>query len=205
MSGYFVTGTDTGVGKTIASAVLTYVLKACYWKPIQSGLADDPSDLEIVKSITEFPAEHFFDSQYSFQASLSPDQAAEKEGGYIDLKQINLPQSDKPLVVEGAGGIYVPINEQHTMMDVMKKLNLPIIIVTRGTLGTINHTLMTIEALRQNELSIHGVIFNGELNFANQKAIEKWGQVKTLFHIPSFKEITNKTVQRWVYEYTFSA
>jgi dethiobiotin synthetase len=204
MNSYFVTGTDTDVGKTLASAVLTYVLKACYWKPIQSGIADAPPDTVTVQQLTELPADHFLKPVYEFQASLSPDQAAAKESIIINIESIQLPFLNKPLIVEGAGGIYVPLNEEHCMLDLMKKMALPVIIVARGTLGTINHTLLTIEGLRQNNIPIHGIIFNGDLNPANQKAIEKWGKVKTLFHIPKFDKIDAPTLQRWVYDFTFT-
>jgi dethiobiotin synthase len=205
MKGYFITGTDTGVGKTLTSAVLMYILKGCYWKPIQSGIEDELPDTQRVQELTELPPPHFYSSQYSLQASLSPDQAAAKEGVTINLDSCELPQTDKMLIVEGAGGVHVPLNEDQNMLDLMKKLALPVIIVARGTLGTINHTLLTIESLRRHQLPIHGVVFNGELNPANQKAIEKWGQVRTLFHIPTFDKISNQTMQRWIYDYTFSA
>lgn len=205
MNSYFITGTDTGVGKTLACAVLTYVLKACYWKPIQSGIEDSASDTQTVQQLTELSADHFLNPAYQFKASLSPDQAAAKEGVTIDIDQIQLPSTTKPLVVEGAGGIYVPINNNHCMLDLIQKLALPVIIVARGTLGTINHTLLTIEGLRQNKMAIHGIIFNGELNPANQKAIEKWGKVRALFHIPKFDKIDASTIQRWIYDFTFTA
>jgi dethiobiotin synthase len=204
MSGYFITGTDTNVGKTLTAAVLTYILKACYWKPIESGLADEAPSAEQVQKLTALGAEHFLPSRYSLQASLSPDQAAALEGITIKLEDCKLPITAKPLIVEGAGGIYVPLNEQHSMLDLMKQFALPVIIVARGSLGTINHTLLTIAALRQHAIPIHGVVFNGALHPANQKAIEKWGQVRTLFHIPFFDRIDAPTIQRWIYEYTFA-
>ncbi|HVY53572.1 MAG TPA: dethiobiotin synthase [Gammaproteobacteria bacterium] len=205
MNGYFVTGTDTDVGKTVVSAVLTYILRACYWKPIQSGIADSIPDIETVRQLTEFSAEHFHPSTYMLKASLAPEQAATKEGIMIDIGRCQPPITDKPLIVEGAGGIYVPLNDSQIMLDLIKKLNLPVIIVARGTLGTINHTLLTIEGLRQNNIPIHGIVFNGKLNPANQKAIEKWGQVKTLFHVPLLDKIDAPTVQRWIYEFTFAS
>lgn len=204
MNGYFITGTDTGVGKTIASAVLTFILKGCYWKPIESGLSEESPSLEQVKNLTSLSDDHFHPSSYLFQAPLAPVEAAELEGVSIDLSQCHEPRTDKPLIVEGAGGIYVPLNENESMLDLMKKLALPVIIVARGTLGTINHTLLTIEGLRQNNINIHGIVFSGHLNLANQKAIENWGQVKTLFHIPFFDKIDAPTLQRWIYDHTFS-
>lgn len=203
--GYFITGTDTGVGKTLVAAILTFVLKGCYWKPIQSGVQDDLPDLEQVKKLTALPPDHFFPSRYLLQAALSPDQAAALEQVTLDLDQCVPPQTDKTLVVEGAGGIHVPINERENMLDLMQKLALPVVIVARGTLGTINHTLLTIEGLRQRGLPIQGVVFNGKLNPANQKAIEKWGQVRTMFQVPFFDTIDATRLRRWISEYTFRA
>jgi len=203
--GYFITGTDTGVGKTLVAAILTYVLKGCYWKPIQSGVQTELPDQEQVRLLTGFSAEHFAASTYVLQAPFSPDQAAVLENRTLDLRACQLPQTDKTLIVEGAGGIYVPINDEHNMIDLMKKLALPVIIVARGTLGTINHTLLTIEGLRRHEISIHGVVFNGQLNSANQKAIEKWGKIRTLFQVPQFDKIDAPELQRWIYDYTVSA
>ncbi len=203
--GYFITGTDTGVGKTLVSAILTWVLKGCYWKPIQSGLREDLSDLEQVKKLTGLSRDHFYPSRYQLQAPLSPDQAAALEQVTLDLDQCDLPKTEKPLIVEGAGGAYVPLNEQHTMLDLMKKLALPVIIVARGTLGTINHSLLTIEELRRRDIPVHGVVLNGDLNPANKKAIEKWGRVQTLFHVPFFDTMDASILQRWIYDYTIRA
>lgn len=193
MTRYFVTGTDTDVGKTMVSAVMTLALQGYYWKPIQSGGRDD----DFVKNITQLPARHFLPSQYSFKAALSPDQAAALENITIDLAHCPLP-SQTPLVVEGAGGVWVPLNQQNFMIDFIKSLKIPTVVVARGTVGTINHTLLTLHALRQHEIPIQGVVFNGELNPDNQKTIEKWGKVKTLFHVPHISNLTTQSFRDWV-------
>jgi malonyl-CoA O-methyltransferase len=198
MNQFFITGTDTSVGKTIISAILTLVLNAHYWKPIQSGIIEGLSEQNIVQQLTKLPDEYFFDSVYSLQAALSPDQAAALEQITIDLHRCILPHREKPLIVEGAGGVWVPLNNTQCMMDLIYQLQLPVIIVARGTLGTINHTVLTIEALRKRNIAIAGVVFNGELQSRNQQAIEKWGQVKTLFHVPHFNQIDAITLQQWV-------
>ncbi len=198
MNKFFITGTDTNVGKTLVSAVLTLALQGYYWKPIECGLADEISDYKTIQQLTALPDIHFFPSNYSLKASLSPHQAAELENITIDINNCQLPMNSQPLIVEGAGGVFVPINQHECLLDLMKKFHLPIIIVSRGTLGTLNHTLLTIEALRTRGLNIYGVIFSGELNLKNQTTIEKWGEVKTLLHVPWFKEVTRNSLQTWV-------
>lgn len=201
MKKFFITGTDTGVGKTITSAVLTLALQAYYWKPVQTGLADDLPEQETVQQLTGLADTHFLPAVYVFQASLALDQAANLENRAIDLSRCNLPVIPQPLIVEGAGGVFHPLNTTATMFDLMQKLNLPVIIVSRGTLGTINHTLLTIEALRHRQIPVQGVIFSGELNPKNQIAIEQWGHVRTLLHIPHFNNLAKPILQKWVADY----
>jgi dethiobiotin synthase len=198
MSGFFITGTDTNVGKTLASAIVTSVLNACYWKPVQSGIASEPSDQDRLIDWLDLPSSHFHPSNYALKACLSPDQAAALEGVRIDVSTLKLPQKKQQLIVEGAGGVFCPITDDFSMLDLMKQLNLPVIVVCRGTLGTINHTLLTIEALLHRHLSIKGLIFCGELNHANKNTIEKWSGIKTLFHIPYFDNLTKASLQSWI-------
>lgn len=196
LKGFFVTGTDTHIGKTLTSSVLMLALKAHYWKPVQSG----ESDTDYVKKITQLPAERFFAPQYALKASLSLDQAARLENITLDLSRCQLPQTDHTLIVEGAGGVYSPLNDHHHMLDLMAQIKLPVIIVARGTLGTINHTLLTIEAIRQRGLTIEGIVFSGELMIENKKSIEKWGNIRTLFHLPHFNSISTESIHQWVDE-----
>jgi dethiobiotin synthetase len=132
--------------------------------------------------------------------SLSPDQAARHENIEIDLEKCIKPTSVSSLIVEGAGGILTPLNQKHSMLDLMKKVNFPVIIVCRGTLGTMNHSLLTIHMLQHHHIPIHGLIFSGELNTDNQQTIEERGNVKTLFHIPFFPELTPNLVQQWTHQ-----
>lgn len=199
MKKFFVTGTDTSVGKTLVSSALLLAMQGHYWKPIQSGIEKEASDRERVQHFTELSDTHFFPSTYALRASLSPDQAAQLENTEIDLAKCILPDI-APLIVEGAGGVLVPVNSNTLLIDLMKAYDLPVIIVSRGTLGTINHTLLTIEVLRQRGLSIQGVVFSGELNKKSQQSIEQWGHVKTLFHIPFFPALTKNVFQYWVRE-----
>ena len=104
----------------------------------------------------------------------------------------------QPLIVEGAGGVFVPVNDHETMLDLMKQLQLPVIVVARGTLGTINHTLLTLEVLRQRNIAVHGVIFSGHLNPLNVKTIEQWGGAKILFHVPFLDNVNQTELQKWL-------
>jgi dethiobiotin synthetase len=195
MSSFFITGTDTGIGKTLTAAILLYALKKQYWKPIQAGL---PHDIKIVRELTGLSDDHFFPSTYQFNASLSPDQAANLENKCIDLRECILPKNTRGLLVEGAGGVMVPLNANHTMLDLMLHLNFPVVVVARGTLGTLNHTLLTLEALRHRKVTVHGVIFCGTLNNDNKKTIEIRGKVPTLLCIPTFEKLTPPILQHWV-------
>jgi dethiobiotin synthetase len=194
MSGFFITGTDTSVGKTLVASAITLALNGTYWKPVESG----DSDYKQVKEWVGLPSQHFVPPQYALKASLSPDQAAKLENISIDTNTFVLPNIDRALVVEGAGGIFTPLNETKCILDVIQQLGLPVIIVCRGTLGTINHSLMTIEILRQHKIKIKGVVFNGELNPANQIAIETRGNVKTLFSLPNFDRLNKDRLHEWV-------
>jgi dethiobiotin synthase len=173
-------------------------LKGYYWKPIQSSLGHALSDTKTIQQLTDLSDEHFFPNSYSLQADLSPNQAAALENITINMFACTLAAPRYPLIVEGAGGVMVPLNSEHTMLDLMQELGLPIVIVSRGQLGTINHTLLTIQALKQRRLDIHGIVYSGELNVQNQKNIEEMSGVRTLFHLPKFSELTKNNFQTWV-------
>jgi dethiobiotin synthase len=190
----FVTGTDTGVGKTIVSAALTLGMGAKYWKPIQSGILEG-TDTETVRSLTNLSAEHFYPERYLLTEPLSPHAAAEIDGVNINLSELTLPGSSaEPLIVEGAGGVMVPINESEFMLDVMHHLRLPVLIVARSGLGTINHTLLTLQCLRASGLEVVGVIMNGPLNRSNRKAITEFGKVEVLAEIPPIEALSRETL-----------
>ena len=190
MAGFFVTGTDTDVGKTVAAAWVTLQLDGCYWKPVQSGLSEGRTDTEVVHALTGFAPARFLKSRYSLTEPLSPHEAARLDGVTIKLEDFWLPQIERPLIIEGAGGVLVPLNGEETMRDLMRHLGLPLIVVARSSLGTINHTLLTLEALRARDLPIAGVILNGVPNAANQAAIEKFGKVRILAALPRFSPLS---------------
>ncbi|EME69831.1 dethiobiotin synthetase [Paramagnetospirillum caucaseum] len=188
MRGVFVTGTDTDVGKTLVSAWLAQHWRADYWKPIQTG-SEQGTDFDSVARLA--PAARILPSAVVLPAPLSPHEAAQREKTRIDLSALlPPPASGRPLVVEGAGGVMVPINETALMIDLMERLALPVLVVARSGLGTINHTLMTLEMLRRREISILGVVMNGQENPANRQAIEHFGSVRVLAAIQPLPAVT---------------
>ncbi|KIL98355.1 Dethiobiotin synthetase [Paramagnetospirillum magnetotacticum MS-1] len=191
MRGVFVTGTDTDVGKTLVSAWLAQHWRADYWKPIQTGSAQG-TDFGSVAALA--PAAHIHPSAVVLPAPLSPHEAARRENTRIDLSALVLPQTSAPLVVEGAGGVMVPINEAALMIDLMARLALPTIVVARSGLGTINHTLMTLEILRRRRVPLLGVVMNGQKNPANRQAIEHFGGVRVLAEIQPLPAVTPATI-----------
>ncbi len=180
---FFITGTGTDVGKTVVSGWITVHTNYHYFKPIQSG---SPTDSELIRGFDVLVHKE----SYSFQMPMSPHEAAKMEGVEIDMNSIHLPAS-KNLIVEGAGGILVPLNKKNLMIDLIKKFNIPVIIVSKPGLGTINHTLMTIRILRDNDVDILGVIMNGEdvLRESNAKSIKMFGDIEILAELPVFNKI----------------
>lgn len=156
----FITGIGTDVGKTIASAIITQALQADYWKPIQAGDLDH-SDSNKIKALLSNPKTVIHPNSYALQTPASPHLAAQIDNIQIDLKKISTPKTKNHLVVEGAGGVLVPINDTQTVIDLIQP-DYKVIVVSRHYLGSINHTLLTIEALRNRNLTIAGIVFNGD-------------------------------------------
>ena len=192
----FITGTDTGVGKTLVSAILMAGLKGIYWKPVQSGL-EDITDTEWVREKTGLPAHHFFPETYRLKLPLSPHASAAHEGLEIDLGEFHIPETGKSdhIIIEGAGGIMVPLNRSSFMIDLMKKLDSPVLVVTSSSLGTINHTLLSLEKLKSEGLEILGVVMNGLINNTNREAIEYYGGMKVLAEIEPMNKINPKSLE----------
>lgn len=188
MSAFVVTGTDTGIGKTVFSAALTGALGAHYWKPVQSGLADG-ADKDSVATLAAVPAARIIPEAYRLTEPLSPHRAAELDSVTIDPDVLILPDV-RPLVVEGAGGALVPLTREVTYADVFAEWGLLTIIVARTSLGTINHSLLTIEALRARRVPIHGVAFVGEANEDNEATICEMGKVHRLGRLPLLPALT---------------
>jgi dethiobiotin synthetase len=202
--GFFVTGTDTNVGKTVLAALLCTALPAMYWKPIQTG-AREGSDRKQVKSWAEVDDDQALPESYLLDDPVSPHLAAQRAGTEIVLEQIELPaaNSGMPLIVEGAGGVMVPINSRQYMTDVMRHLELPAILAARSTLGTINHTLLSVECLRSARIQIRGVVLIGPENRENRKAIEHFGKIQVIGHVPVL-ETVNRESLREVYARHFT-
>lgn len=189
MQGFFVTGTDTDVGKTVVSAWLVARLGACYWKPVQAGNHPE-TDSEIVRRLTEVSADRILPEAYVLPEPIAPHEAARRAGIAIDLAKLVPPACDRPLVVEGAGGLMVPLNESAFVIDLARELELPVVLVTRSTLGTINHTLLSLEAIRRRGLPLAGVVVNGPETPHNRAAIERYGQVEIIAEIPWLDQVT---------------
>ena len=190
MNGFFVTGTDTGVGKTVLSALLVAALDGVYWKPVQTG-ASEGTDRNTVRLLAGCPEERILPERYCFDPPVSPHLAAREAGIRIALDTFELPfpLGDRPYIVEGAGGAMVPLNEHDLMLDLMRRFGLPVVVAARTTLGTINHTLLTLAALRDAHLGVRGVVLIGAENIENRRAIEHYGKVRVIGHIPMLEKI----------------
>jgi dethiobiotin synthase len=186
-----VTGTDTGVGKTVVSAILCARLGAGYWKPIQTGMETDSATIR-----KWMPSTEVFREAYSLAEPLSPHAAAKMEGIEISLAKIvaSKPNCLRPMVIEGAGGVLVPINDRDFIIDLLAALKFPAVVVSRSGLGTINHTLLTLSALRAKQIPIAGVVMVGESNAKNRETIESFGNVQVIGEVPICSEIS----RRWI-------
>jgi dethiobiotin synthetase len=203
MTGYFVTGTDTNVGKTVLSALLVAALDAVYWKPVQTG-ANEGTDRESVRLWAEVEEDQLPLERYRFYPPFSPHLASREGGIRIGLDDFELPEAPagRKWIVEGAGGVMVPLNEHDMMRDLMRQIGLPVIVAARSALGTINHTLLTLAALRAADLPICGVALVGRKNLDNRHAIENYGNVRVIGHIPILEKI-NRAALLDVYEKHF--
>ena len=192
MKKYFVTGIGTEVGKTIASAIITQALKADYWKPVQAGELDD-SDRMKVENLIDNDRSKFHPEAYRLNQPMSPHAAAERDGIEIDIASIKMPHTDNHLVIEGAGGLLVPLNDNETILNLIEILNCEVILVSRHYLGSINHTLMSIELLKQRNIRIKGILFNGKENKDTESIITKMSGIEFLGRIDELDNL-NKSV-----------
>ena len=193
----FIAGSDTGIGKTVVSSILMMGLKGRYWKPVQAG-AVPVTDTEWIKEKTELSDDYFLPESYRLSRPLSPHAAAAFDGTTVDLNQISIPEdSNCPhLIIEGAGGLLVPLNDREMMLHLIKQLNVPVILVVKSGLGTINHTLLSLAILKHHDISILGVVMNGRKNEINRRAIESFGSVSVIAEIEPLSSFSPESFQR---------
>lgn len=180
---FIITGTDTDVGKTVFAAALTAALKATYWKPVQSGI-EGAVDTRTVQKLSGLPDTHFLPEKYLLSEPLSPHRAAEIDGVEIDLLSLMPPAVDGPLVIEGAGGLLVPLSRENLLINQFSNWDAPVILCARTALGTINHTLLSLEALWARKIPIHGIAFIGEDNPDNMHTIAEFSGERILGRLP---------------------
>jgi dethiobiotin synthetase len=190
---FIITGTDTGIGKTVFSAALTLALDGYYWKPVQSGIAGGV-DTRAVQKYTELPDERFLPEGYILSEALSPHRSAEIDNTHIDIDALEIPAVDGPLVVEGAGGLHVPLTRTTLYIDLFALWNLPVILCARTGLGTINHTLLSVESLKARKIPIHGIAFIGEDVPDNIRTIEQFTGVRVLGRLPWLDSLNADTL-----------
>ncbi len=194
MSGFFVTGTDTDVGKTLVSAWLLTHLDGSYWKPVQAG-SEPATDSATVQRLAELPLGHILPEAYLLPEALAPHEAARRAGVTLDMRKLELPPCDGLVIVEGAGGLMVPITDDASMIDLAAELDLPIVLVARSTLGTINHTLLSLEAIRRRGLPLAGVVITGPETPHNRAAIERYGQIEVIAEIPWLETVNRDALK----------
>lgn len=189
-----VTGTDTGIGKTVFSAALAGALDAFYWKPVQAGL-DEETDRDVVLRLSGLAQERLLPEAYRLKTPASPHLAAKIDGLVIDPDALALPAVDRPLVVEGAGGLMVPLTPKLTYIDVMVRWGTPVVLCARTALGTINHSLLSIEALHARNIHVRGIAFIGDENPESETIICAMGKVKRLGRLPHLASLTAETLR----------
>lgn len=192
---YFVTGIGTEIGKTLASAILVEALNADYWKPIQAGELDY-SDSHKVKDLISNSKSVFHPESYRLKLPMSPHAAAEKENTNIEISKCQLPSTNNSLIVEGAGGLLVPLNKKECIIDLIEKLNLEVILVSQHYLGSINHTLLSIEALKRRHIPIKGILFNGNENIDTESIILSKSGLDKLGRIPLLNTVDKTSVKK---------
>jgi len=192
-----VCGTDTDVGKTVVSALLVEGLGARYWKPVQSGM-EGGGDTGRVAALLELPAERIVPEAYRLAAPVSPHWAAEREGVAIDPARLALPLGDGPLVVECAGGLLVPLRRDWLQIEQIARWGLPVVLVARSGLGTLNHTLLSLEALRQRRIPVLGLVLNGEPHPDNPRTLAELGGVPVLAELPPLEPLTRDSLRQWL-------
>lgn len=190
-----VCGTDTDVGKTVVSALLVQGLGAHYWKPVQSGL-EGGGDTGRVQQLLGLPPERVWPEAYRLTAPVSPHWAAERDGVSIDPARLALPAGDGPLVVETAGGLLVPLRRNWLQIEQIAVWGLPVVLVARSGLGTLNHTLLSLEALQRRSIPVLGLVLNGDPHPDNPRTLEALGGVPVLAELPPLDPLDREGLER---------
>ncbi|MES2395447.1 MAG: dethiobiotin synthase [Bacteroidota bacterium] len=196
MKRFFVTGIGTDVGKTIASAILVESLHADYWKPIQAGDLDNTDTMK-VRSLISNTRSKFHPETYQLTKQMSPHAAAEADEIKINIDTLALPITSNSLIIEGAGGLMVPLNDEFLVIDLIQKLKVEVILVSSNYLGSINHTLLTVEALKNRNIPIAGIIFNGRSTRTSEEYILNYTGLKKLLSIDEEKKIDKETILKY--------
>ncbi len=189
----FITGIGTGIGKTIVSAIIVEKLKADYWKPIQSGDLETSDTLTVADLISN-KTSVFHTETYRLSQPFSPHKSAAIDGVSIEAHKFIMPKTDNVLIIEGAGGLMVPLNNQFLIVDLIKQLNAEVILVSRNYLGSINHTLLSVFALKQWEVPIKGIVFNGAEDIYSKEYIVNYTGLEVLGHIPDYDVVDKNTI-----------
>ncbi len=193
---FVIAGIDTGVGKTLVSAMLVEALQADYWKPVQAGDLQH-SDTDTVRELISNSRSVFHPEAYRLQYPMSPHASAEKEGITLLAENIKIPQTENTLIIELAGGLMVPLNRQTLNLHLLRQWQFPVILVSRYYLGSINHTLLSLEVLKLYQIPLTGLIFNGEENIQSKQVILSYSNVPLLGNILQEKAITKEMVKHY--------
>jgi dethiobiotin synthetase len=193
MNNYSIVGIHTGIGKTICSAILCQAFGFDYWKPVQAGDLNN-TDSMIVKAVVSNKLTTIHPECYKMSHAVSPHRAAELDKVNISKHDFTLPATSNPMIVETAGGVMSPLSKELLNIDLIEWLNIPAILVSNNYLGSINHTLLTIEAMKKRNIPIKGLVFVGEPNRSSESFIEEYSGLSALFHIPHFTEINKNQI-----------
>lgn len=196
MKRFFITGIGTDVGKTLASAILVEALNADYWKPIQAGDLDNTDTMK-VRSLVSNTKSRFHPETYRLTKQMSPHAAAEADGIKIDIETLTLPITSNSLIIEGAGGLMVPLNDKSLVIDLIQKLKAEVILISKNYLGSINHTLLSVEALKKRNIPIAGIIFNGRSAKTSEEYILNYTGLKCLLSIEEEKKIDTEMILKY--------
>ncbi len=208
---FIITGTDTDIGKTVFSAALMLGLEKAgynphYWKPVQSGI-EDIVDTRRVQQLTNLPQERFLPERYIFSEPLSPHRAAELDNAKINIKELqnidNIPKCDGAMIIEGAGGLMVPLTRENLQINLYKKWKIPLVLCARTGLGTINHTLLSLEAIWSRNIPLKGLVFIGDENIDNIRTIAEFSKIKILGHLPMLDPLDD-TMLRLIFANNFN-